>query len=389
MALRLIIIFAISFLAIPSFAQERGIQFFHGTWEEAVAKAKEQKKVVFVDAFTTWCGPCKRMASEVFVKENVGNYFNTNFINYKYDMEKDGGPAFARKYNVTAYPTLLFIDGEGKEVHRELGYRAAEALLTAGKAALKQTDRSGEYKTKYDKGDRSPDLLREYAYALLQSGQENLKVANEYLKTQKDLGTEQNLLFLFDFANESDSRIYELLLQNMPSILKIKDKAAVAGKVRAACDQTVKKAVSFSSLELLAEAKAQYAKADKAGAKRFASEADMEYYRGVGETAKYVAATDNFVKKFAAKDPAKLNDLAQQFTHQVSHPDAPKKAEAWAKKAFALDVKYDYAITYATALFKNGNKKEALNVANQAVALAIAEGKQPAMAEALIRELQK
>jgi thiol-disulfide isomerase/thioredoxin len=389
MALRTFILLFFTLLSGILMAQDKGIQFFHGTWEEVLAKAKEQKKLVFVDAYTTWCGPCKRMASEVFTQENVGNYYNTNFINFKYDMEKGGGPAFARQYKITAYPTLLYIDGDGKEVHRELGFRAPEALVTAGRSALKQTDRSGDFKAKYDKGDRSPELLRDYAYALLQSGQENLKIANEYLKTQTDLDTEPNLLFLFDFANEADSRIFELLVQKRTALLKLKEAGALAAKVRAACDQTVKKAVTFRNPELLAEAKKKFALFDKAGAKRFAAESDMAYYRGIGDKPRLIKSLEHFVKKFAAKDPAKLNGAAQEILFQLNEPTAFPKAEAWAKKAYSLEAKYEYALTYATVLLRTGQKKEALAVANAAIQLAVAEGKHPAAAEAIVREAQQ
>jgi thiol-disulfide isomerase/thioredoxin len=44
----------------------QGIEFFHGPWSEALAKAKTEDRLIFVDAFASWCGPCKRMAAETF-----------------------------------------------------------------------------------------------------------------------------------------------------------------------------------------------------------------------------------------------------------------------------------------------------------------------------------
>jgi thiol:disulfide interchange protein len=115
-----------------------GIQFFQGTWEEAKAKAKAENKIIFVDAYAVWCGPCKWMDVHVFSDERVGAFFNEHFISYKFDMEKGEGPDFARTYAVRGYPTLLFVAGDGKEVHRTMGSRSIETLIELGEEALKK-----------------------------------------------------------------------------------------------------------------------------------------------------------------------------------------------------------------------------------------------------------
>ena len=78
------------------------IQFESSAWTEVLAKAGTQKKLVFVDAYTTWCGPCKLMARTVFVDPEVAGFFNDHFINAKIDMEHGEGPELAKKYQVNA-----------------------------------------------------------------------------------------------------------------------------------------------------------------------------------------------------------------------------------------------------------------------------------------------
>ena len=96
---------------------EGGIQFIHDNYNEAIAKAKSEKKIIFLDAYTTWCGPCKMMSKLTFTVPEVGSFFNKNFVNLKFDMEKGDGPMLQQKFDVVAYPTLLFIDSSGKLVH--------------------------------------------------------------------------------------------------------------------------------------------------------------------------------------------------------------------------------------------------------------------------------
>jgi len=71
---------------LSPFGNSQGIEFFHGDWKDALAKAESEGKMLFVDAYTTWCGPCKKMASVVFPDPKVGAFFNEQFINIKIDI---------------------------------------------------------------------------------------------------------------------------------------------------------------------------------------------------------------------------------------------------------------------------------------------------------------
>ncbi len=117
--------------------EDIGIEFFEGSWQETLEKARKEDKLIFLDAYASWCGPCKAMQKNVFPADKVGEYFNTHFINVKIDMEKGEGPALSAKYGVTAYPSLYFIDYKGKVVKSALGYHNAYKLLRLGENALK------------------------------------------------------------------------------------------------------------------------------------------------------------------------------------------------------------------------------------------------------------
>lgn len=113
----------------------QGIQFFEGTWQEALAKAKKENKLIFLDANASWCRPCKLMEKRTFTDVNVGAFYNKNFINVKMDMEKGEGIELSKKLGITAYPTLFFIDGNGTVSKKNIGYLDAEDFLTLGQNA--------------------------------------------------------------------------------------------------------------------------------------------------------------------------------------------------------------------------------------------------------------
>ncbi|MCU0470966.1 MAG: thioredoxin family protein [Arcicella sp.] len=91
-----------------------GIQFFKGTFKEALAKAKKENKMVMMDCYTTWCGPCKILKSQVFTDKSLGDYMNQKYVCIAVDYENGEGPAVAQQYPVDGYPTLYFLDASGK-----------------------------------------------------------------------------------------------------------------------------------------------------------------------------------------------------------------------------------------------------------------------------------
>ena len=106
-----------------------GIAFFEGTWEEALAKAKTEKKLIFLDAYASWCGPCKAMKKKTFSDQKVGELFNKYFISVAIDMERGQGPALANKFQVDSYPTLIFLQPDGKFLKKAVGYHSPDEFL--------------------------------------------------------------------------------------------------------------------------------------------------------------------------------------------------------------------------------------------------------------------
>ena len=248
--MRHFLILPIILLGLLQIQAQEGIDFFKGTWEEALAEAQIQEKIIFVDAYAVWCGPCKRMAKDVFTRKDVGDFYNKNFINLKIDMERGMGLTFRRTFPVSAFPTLMYIDANGKMVHQVKGGKQPDAFIKLGKFALSKVDYSQQYVEAYENGDRSPELVLNYVKALNKAGKSSLHVSNEYIRGQKDLTTEQNLKFLLEAATEADSRIFDLMIQHKSEIEQLVSEQAVKDKIEKACYRTAEKAIEFQSTEL-------------------------------------------------------------------------------------------------------------------------------------------
>lgn len=134
--LLLVLLVGIELRSTTSHSQpaDAGISFFEGTFNEALAQADKDKKLIFLDIYAVWCGPCKRLKTNTFKDQAVGDYFNKRFVNIAIDGEKGEGPALAQKLQLSAYPTLYILDAQGNVKRKIVGYRSAEQLLAEVKA---------------------------------------------------------------------------------------------------------------------------------------------------------------------------------------------------------------------------------------------------------------
>lgn len=114
-------------ISIPcSIAQ---VHFYNGSWQEVLAEAQKQNKIIMIDFYTTWCGPCKLMTKTTFANTTIGDFVNANFIAFKVNCEKGEGVKLAEKYEVFSYPTIAFVDKSGNLLGKEIGYKNAEEFM--------------------------------------------------------------------------------------------------------------------------------------------------------------------------------------------------------------------------------------------------------------------
>ena len=165
-------------LPLSSFAQ--GVDFKELTMQEALALAGKEKKMIFIDFYTTWCGPCKMMSSEVFTQEQVGTYFNRVFVNMKVDAEKGEGVELAKKYQVRAYPTFVVLRADGTEVYRTSGARPAEEFIDKIRKGIDPKWSPEGLARRYKKGERTPELVNEYALLQMETG--NIELGNQVIR---------------------------------------------------------------------------------------------------------------------------------------------------------------------------------------------------------------
>jgi thiol-disulfide isomerase/thioredoxin len=141
-------------------------------FDAACATAKDEGKLVFIDFYTTWCEPCKRLDKDTWTNADVGKLVGEKAVALKIDAEKEKD--LAVRYKINLYPTLLVVKADGKEVDRIEGYREPPAFTTAftkvleiaqaGKTGLEQAKEEVE-KADADEAQPRFDLAKKLAKA--------------------------------------------------------------------------------------------------------------------------------------------------------------------------------------------------------------------------------
>jgi thiol-disulfide isomerase/thioredoxin len=347
-------------------AQE-GIEFFHGTFKEALEKAQKEDKLIFVDAFAEWCGPCKKMAATAFKDEKVGKYFNEHFINVKMDMEKGEGPSLQDKFNVSAYPTLLFLNDKGEIVNRSVGALGADQLLSFSKGSLNKIDNTKDFEKDYKAGKREPELVLNYVRALNRAGKSSLKVVNEYL-LKADITQPATLKIVYEGTTQADSKVFDLLIKNRQPITLLYTEPRVKEKIEDACLKTLENAILFKSAELHKEAKEKIKANVPTRAEEFALEADMKFYKAVNNPKDYCKTCETVVKKQGKNDARKLYNTGKQMIDAFPYDKTVLgDAERYLKKAAENGGLSEYHYWYAHTLMRLGKKKDAMTAAEKAL----------------------
>ena len=386
------IILALTIFVLSSLQAQEGIKFFHGSWEEALQLAKEEQKPIFVDAFAVWCGPCKRMAKNVFTQKEVGEFYNQNFINVKMDMEHGEGPEFARSFPVRAYPTLMFINPQGEKFHDHVGGLSTEAFLQLGDMALRKYGGSSQFVDLYKEGDRSFETVEGYLKGLARAGQPTLKITNEYLQSKgEELTEDQRAAIIFHGVSEADSKLFEEMQSNKRDYYNAFGLTEVQEKALKCCEATVQKAINYRYDPLIEEAFTKLAAFydDASFAEAFKERSYLQYYLTHSDWEAYEKHLDAYLKTEEAKDIPVQRKLAGEIVQNFGGDAYPKAIDLW-EKVTKEDKEEAEAFFMLAQLYRSvGKDRKARKTVEEAIALAREKEMDDGRYQAFLRELLK
>jgi thioredoxin-related protein len=374
-------------LFTSSLLSAQGITFEKGSWEDVLKKAKAENKFIFVDAYAEWCGPCKRMAKEVFTENSVGSYFNKNYVNYKFDMEKGEGPKFAKAYTVAAYPTLLFFNPSGELIHKAVGGRDSETFVTLGEDAMNPEKQVYTLKKKFEAGEKSEAFLKNYINSLLDANEDANEASELYFNAipKEDWTSADNFMLIAKTQASLNSKMFKYILANRALFEESVGKEYVAYLIEEVYSKEISRVAEDKDQKGADELKLNMKKNLGSNAETMIAFLDLNYYMGTENELKYAQI---YFDQYC-ENAAQLNSIAWYYFENETDKTKLKAALKWAEKSVKLDKNWQNLDTKANLHFVLGNKKAALADAKEAVKMANEIGDDASDTEALIQKIKK
>lgn len=384
------------FLLILPFAvvgQEKGITFEHGlNWSQIKEKAKKENKFIFVDLFTTWCGPCKYMSATVFPQTKVGDFFNSKFVNTKIQMDKtdkdseevkawyEEAERFGKDYKIAAYPTFLIFNPQGELVHRMVGGGDADEFIERSKDALKPETQYYALLKAFNENPTDLTLAHRMVRAANTAYDEATVTQAEDIiisHTKPENLTKECAAYLVANTRTSRSKAFELLRDNPEKIDALLEKNGAANRVLAtvAINEVLGTKIDFNTEPNWEALKTEIS--DKYTNINFDPIFKLMKAQYYVQSRNWSSLTDIVDSYLTSEDlnSNQLNSYAWEIFENSTDAACLDAALKWSKRAVEQDVKSAYLDTYANLLYKKGDKINAIKWQEEALSLAT-EGEQ-------------
>lgn len=389
--------------------EETGIQFFHGSFEEALEKAKSENKLVFVDAYTTWCGPCRMMALNIFPLKEVGEFYNANFISMKLDTEDEdqNGPELSERYGVEVLPTYFYLDPDGKVLHKATGFIEADRFIATAKEAMgEEYTLFTELDKRYQAGERAPEFIREYLTEAMhvepgdRMSQERRdhqarmqKIFDDYIQTKDkaSLVNAEDFALMESYLHYAgrDNEYVDYVAHHYEAFTKVVPESQVAFFLL----ESVKHSVGETSRQGDANYIKYIQELDGLLAPAYKCQLDVikndyvyrEYLEKLGRRS-YLEATQDWAQMLADAEKIiteKGDSLTAKdysgFTYgfwRCEDPEILKKVMVYAKKAYELNPSTDTAMSYIGYLKTLGHTDKAIELSEKTLATIDSDSKE-------------
>lgn len=359
---------------------ERGVRFEHDlSWTQAKAKAGSEQKYLFVDCFTTWCGPCRFMRTQIFPQAEMGSFFNDRFVSVEVQLDttaKDDDRVkswypdahfIMTQYSIRAFPTYLVFAPDGRLVHRIVGGREkASEFITVVRESFDTTKQYYTQLRQFEQGRRDSAFLRRLAEQSLNvyDMPDGRKVYAAWLQTRPNLYTKAGLDMVAEYTQTTADPGFAILTHHASQVNKILGEH----EAERMANNVLRDEYVIPQFKAAGANEPDFTAIRNAIAAKFPAQADevtagskVLYYKRKKDWPHFQTAIIAYMQKYGSHaTDFELNDYA--WTVFSNCPDMTCVAEAleWSKRSFKSKPVPGYIDTYANILYKMGKKDEAI-----------------------------
>lgn len=383
-------IFTLFSILLVSLLSAQGISFDKSQYTDLLAKAKKENKLVFIDAYASWCGPCKMMDRNVFTQKEVGDYYNTNFINAKIDMEKGEGKELAKRFRVFSYPTYLFLNGDGQIVSRKIGYIDANNFIQAGMEAQSTFKDGDNLQAQFNNGEKNPEVLKKIIKTYNQTDYNFAKKASErYFEVKKDAFSSEDINYLIPYIRTKEDKNFKYFTSHKEEIVKIlpeNDYNLVRQQILVSdvfIRHTNEKTSSIDNEEKTLN------ELVKILGKEEAENIFMRYKLSLYQNSnieKFIETALAYYSKQQNYNPMEVSQVSWIISEKSDNKKAIETATEWMEKIVMNNENSDNTFILAKLYHKAGKNKEAKMFAEASINLS--NGKDISLAKQLLQQLQ-
>lgn len=396
-------------LCHPARSLSQGIDFDDSlSWTDIKAKAKAEHKLIFIDCYASWCGPCKMMERDVYPDAKVGAAVNAGFISVKVQFDRtekddartkrwyEDADSINTQYGIGAFPSLLILSPDAQPIKKEVGYKSPAAFIAFVESAKDPKSQYWSMAQKYKDGGLSEDELFHLMDQANAFGDRPLatEVATA-IKTRYIDGVTGDACL---------TKKYLLFYNSNPGLFHFSDPMTRVFIDRAdTIDKTYRKGLSYDIISgqvdrviiqpsLWRDGKPVTATPDWGHLRKVIADstrgdwavrmdylARLDFYKRVKNWAAFVDTREQVLRAFPPKptggrdgDLTALNADAWSVFEACDNPALLKKALAWSDRVVTegakIDIIADCMDTRANLLYKLGRKKEAVQYEEQSIA---------------------
>jgi thiol-disulfide isomerase/thioredoxin len=354
----------------PSFAQVQTL-FLDKNYDAVIKQSKLQKKPIVVMFYATWCEHCKKMKNEVFIDNDVINYYNSNFICMAIDSESKEGidlkTRLQNKFRIKFYPTFSFLDSDENLLNSVSSELKKDGFINEGKISLTPETQFITLKNNFYSDINNPDNCLKYILALRKAGLDATKVAESYLntKSEQELFSEVNWRIIANGINNIEATEITLINQHKEEFAKVSSPIRVEKKLVFVTADNLKPLVDLNDTTNYYRLKPIAAAFNIRKVDSLLFKYDLQICENTKNWKNYQETANKSVEKFAWKDSNTLIEIATFYLNYVDDKLAINNAINWSKQSLFLGESLNKYVLISKLYLKQKDIKNALDYAEK------------------------